>query len=209
MKHLITIKTAAHGTISCIHSGRDGQYAEAGTTIILDWQPSAGWGLEEAHYTDGQGNVVQIQLPVKSFVMPDSDIEVTGTFKRFVVGDWTGLGTKDNVLVVGEHGEAVPSNMASIDPVTGETSLAKLKVQNDVTVLRDVIASRDITAGRNMSTRNITATTKMTTPLLKAETVDVGRENPTQGLKLYDTNGVAYYVYVKTTGDSLEIVSVS
>lgn len=208
MKHLITIKTAAHGTISCIHSGRDGQYAEAGTTIILDWQPSAGWGLEEAHYTDGQGNVVQIQLPVKSFVMPDSDIEVTGTFKRFVVGDWTGLGTKDNVLVVGEHGEAVPSNMANINPLTGETYLAKLKVQNDATVLRDVVASRDISAGRNMSTRNITATVKMTTPKLEAETADIGKDDPAQGLKLYDTNGLAYYVYVKTTGDGLEFVRV-
>lgn len=118
MKHLIKIITVEHGTISCIHNGRDGQYAEAGETIYLDWQPSAGWGLQEAHFVDGAGNVTQINLAAKTFTMPDSPITIGGTFKRFGVQDWT-EGHHPHVgaaFVVGLHGEPVPQggNLVSI-----------------------------------------------------------------------------------------------
>lgn len=118
MKHLIKIQTVEHGTLSCIHGGRDGQYAEAGTTIVLDWQPSAGWGLQEAHIIDGAGNVTQINLAAKTFTMPDSPITIVGTFKRFGVQDWT-EGHNPHVgaaFVVGIHGEPVPQggNLVSI-----------------------------------------------------------------------------------------------
>lgn len=118
MKHLIKIQTVEHGTLSCIHGGRDGQYAEAGTTIVLDWQPSAGWGLQEAHFIDGAGNVTQINLAAKTFTMPDSPITIVGTFKRFGVQDWT-EGHHPHVgaaFVVGINGEPVAQggNLVSI-----------------------------------------------------------------------------------------------
>lgn len=118
MKHLIKIQTVEHGTLSCIHGGRDGQYAEAGTTIVLDWQPSAGWGLQEAHIIDGAGNVTQINLAAKTFTMPDSPITIVGTFKRFGVQDWT-EGHHPHVgaaFVVGINGEPVAQggNLVSI-----------------------------------------------------------------------------------------------
>lgn len=118
MKHLIKIQTVEHGTLSCIHGGRDGQYAEAGTTIVLDWQPSAGWGLQEAHIIDGAGNVTQINLAAKTFTMPDSPITIVGTFKRFGVQDWT-EGHNPHVgaaFVVGINGEPVAQggNLISI-----------------------------------------------------------------------------------------------
>lgn len=97
MKHLIKIESAEHGVLGVRHAGLDQQYANAGDTIILEWQPDAKWGLEEAHYTDTDGNVTPIDLTtirvdgkdVVVFTMPDSEIIVGGTFKRFVIHDWT------------------------------------------------------------------------------------------------------------------------
>lgn len=97
MKHLIKIETPEHGTLSVQHDGRDSQYSEAGETIILDWQPDPKWGLQEAHYTDGDGNVTAIDLTpqtiegrkVVAFTMPDNAITIGATFKRFVAQDWT------------------------------------------------------------------------------------------------------------------------
>ena len=90
MKHLIKIESTAHGVLGVRHTGLDNQYCEAGELVILKWQPDAKWGLQEAHYTDGDGNVTAIDLTrvkedgvnVVAFVMPDKDITVGGTFKR-------------------------------------------------------------------------------------------------------------------------------
>lgn len=99
MKHLIKIEPTAHGVLGVSHAGLDQQYCEAGEQVILKWQPDAKWGLQEAHYTDGDGNVTYIDLtPVKIdgkdvvvFTMPNAEITVGGTFKRFVLSDWAGF----------------------------------------------------------------------------------------------------------------------
>ena len=90
MKHLIKIESTPHGVLGVRHTGLDQQYCEAGELVILKWQPDAKWGLQEAHYTDAGGNVVAIDLTTKSFTMPNKDITIGGTFKRFVIEDWTG-----------------------------------------------------------------------------------------------------------------------
>lgn len=108
MKHLIKIDSTPHGVLGVRHTGLDQQYCEAGELVILKWQPDAKWGLQEAHYTDSDGNVTAIDLTrvkvdgvdVVAFVMPDKDITIGGTFKRFVIEDWTG---KDAAFsIVGE-----------------------------------------------------------------------------------------------------------
>ena len=86
MKHLIKIEPTAHGVLGVRHAGLDQQYCEAGELVTLKWQPDAGWGLQEAHYTDGDGNVTEIEFG--NFVMPDKDIIIGGTFKRFSAEDW-------------------------------------------------------------------------------------------------------------------------
>lgn len=87
MKHLITKeKNILHGTIGWSHKGKDGQYCEAGETVKIKWQPTAGWGLQELHYTDGDGNEVTIENG--EFVMPDSAVTIGATFKRFFLSDW-------------------------------------------------------------------------------------------------------------------------
>ena len=95
MKHLIKIESTAHGVLGVRHAGRDQQYCEAGELVTLKWQPDAKWGLQEAHYTDDGGNVTPIDLGngngVVAFMMPDKNITVGGTFKRFVLSDWAGF----------------------------------------------------------------------------------------------------------------------
>ena len=86
MKHLIKIESVDHGVLGVKHAGLDQQYCEAGELVILKWQPDAGWGLQEAHYTDKDGNVTAIEYG--NFVMPDKDIIIGGTFKRFSAEDW-------------------------------------------------------------------------------------------------------------------------
>ena len=88
-KYRINYNTVEHGTISWHHKGKDSQYCEAGEPVKLAWQPSSGWGLAEAHYTDGDGNVTAIDIKSRTFTMPASDITISGTFKRFVLEDWT------------------------------------------------------------------------------------------------------------------------
>ena len=85
-KHLITKESTPHGAVSWHHNGKDGQYCEAGETVKIKWQPTAGWGLQEVHYTDEDGNVVAIEGG--EFVMPDSAIVIGATFKRFFLSDW-------------------------------------------------------------------------------------------------------------------------
>lgn len=106
MKHLIKIESTAHGVLGVRHTGNDGQYCEAGETVVLNWQPDAGWGLKEAYYKDAGGNVTPISLiPTKingkdvvTFTMPDSNIVVGGVFKRFVIEDWTGKGSAFSIV---------------------------------------------------------------------------------------------------------------
>ena len=86
MKHLIKIKSVAQGVVSVKHKGLDSQYCEAGETVKIKWQPTVGWGLQEAHYTDDGGNVVAIEGG--EFTMPDSAIVIGATFKRFFLSDW-------------------------------------------------------------------------------------------------------------------------
>lgn len=87
MKHLIKKENnIIHGTLGWSHKGNDGQYCEAGETVRIKWQPTAGWGLKEVHYTDGDGNVVAIEGG--EFVMPDSAVVIGATFKRFFLSDW-------------------------------------------------------------------------------------------------------------------------
>ena len=99
-KHLIEReKDITHGTISWAHGGKDDQYCEAGETVVIDWQPDAKWGLQEAHYTDEDGNVVPIDITTKSFTMPAKAVTVGGTFKRFVIQDWTeGIGEEKSIV---------------------------------------------------------------------------------------------------------------
>lgn len=110
----------AHGTISWAHDGKDDQYCEAGETVVIDWQPDAKWGLQEAHYTDEDGNVVPIDITTKSFTMPAKAIIIGGTFKRFVIQDWT-EGTNPSIgdiLALGENGEPTPSGVKVSDVAT-------------------------------------------------------------------------------------------
>lgn len=127
MKHLIKIESTAHGVLGVRHEGKDQQYCEAGETVILEWQPDAKWGLQEAHYTDSDGNITPIGLtPVKVdgkdevvFTMPNANITIGGTFKMFVSQDWT-EGTnpsKGEVLTVGNNGEPTP---ISVDELANE-----------------------------------------------------------------------------------------
>ena len=100
MKHLIKIESVAHGVLGVRHAGLDQQYCEAGEIVTLKWQPDAGWGLQEAHYTDGYGNVTAIEGG--EFAMPNKDITIGGTFRRFVLDDWTGDVTAENVTADGD-----------------------------------------------------------------------------------------------------------
>ncbi len=106
MKHSIKIESVAHGVLGVRHAGNDGQYCEAGETVVLNWQPDAGWGLKEAYYKDAGGNVTPISLiPTKingkdvvTFTMPDANVTVGGVFKRFVIEDWTGKGSAFSIV---------------------------------------------------------------------------------------------------------------
>ena len=88
-KHLIKIDNQQHCALSVAHAGKDNQYCESGEVVAIAWQPSSGWGLQEAHYTDEDGNVVSIDLSLREFTMPAKAITIGGTAKRFVLQDWT------------------------------------------------------------------------------------------------------------------------
>ncbi len=99
-KHLIKIDNPQHCALSVAHAGLDNQYCEAGEVVAIDWQPSSGWGLQEAHYTDEDGNVVAIDLTLREFTMPAKAITIGGTAKRFVIQDWKGADTAINAVAV-------------------------------------------------------------------------------------------------------------
>lgn len=118
-KYKINYQSTPHGAISWKHEGRDDQYCEAGEEVVIRWQPSAGWGLQEAHYTDGGGNVTPIDIESRTFTMPAKDITISGTFKRFVLGDWTegANPSTGDLLEIGPNGEAIPSGVQPADVV--------------------------------------------------------------------------------------------
>ena len=132
MKHLIKFAPVANVAMSVQHKGNDQQYCEAGETVRLNWQPSSGWGLAGAHYTDEDGNVVDIDLSTREFTMPAKAITIGGTAKRFQASDWKDAVTFDehgNVQVKGvllvDKGVIVgssddPRGISIYDDITGE-----------------------------------------------------------------------------------------
>ena len=136
MKHLIKIESVEHGVLGVRHAGLDQQYCETGEIVTLKWQPDAGWGLQEAHYTDGDGNVTAIDGG--EFTMPNKDITIGGTFKRFVLDDWTGDVTAENVTAKGD--------------VTAEGNVT---AKGDVTAEGDVTAKGNVTAGEFLVLKDI------------------------------------------------------
>ena len=145
MKHLIKIESVAHGVLGVKHAGLDQQYCEAGELVILKWQPDAGWGLQEAHYTDGDGHLTAIEGG--EFTMPDKDITIGGTFKRFVVRDWTGVGQKGEAMMVGDNGEPIPNNNVTMSAEGDVTAKGTVTAEGDVTAEGTVMAEGDVTAG--------------------------------------------------------------
>ena len=147
MKHKINIITPQHGAISVRHSGNDTAFCEAGETVIINWQPEAGWGLSEAKYAiSGQSPVT---IEGGAFNMPDSDITVSAVFKRFSVDDWEGYSG-----VVGENGNVIQS-----DGNGGIVANAKVNVfangdvsaDGNVSANGDVFANGDVNAKGNVN----------------------------------------------------------
>lgn len=160
MKHLIKIERTEHGSLSVQHAGNDMQWCEAGETVILEWQPTAGWGLQEAHYTKPNGAVSQINLTRRSFTMPASDITIGGTFKRFVLSDWTegkGVINKNSQLFLqGENGEPVAIDLKTFALLfcldTIEVSM--FPVQSSVIAAALALKQNLLTSGVNIKTVN-------------------------------------------------------
>ena len=163
MKHLIKKeKNILHGTIGWSHNGKDGQYCEAGETVKIKWQPTAGWGLQEVHYTDEDGNVVAIEGG--EFTMPDSAVTIGATFKRFAVEDWKNYegieisgGVEGNILQVGSDGkpDANPKVNVTADGdvnAGGDVNAdGDVNAEGDVTADGNVIVGFDVTAKRNVN----------------------------------------------------------
>ena len=155
MKHLIKIESVEHGVLGVRHAGLDQQYCETGELVTLKWQPDAGWGLQEAHYTDKDGNVTAIEGG--EFTMPNKDITIGGTFKRFVVQDWTGVGQKGEAMMVGDNGEPIPNNNVTMSADGNVTA------GGDVTSGGDVMAKGNVSADGNVSAKgNVSADGNLT-----------------------------------------------
>ena len=122
MKYRINYKSVAHGAISWSHEGKDSQYCEAGEPVVLSWQPTTGWGLAEAHYTDGDGNVTAIDIESRTFTMPAKDITISGTFKRFVLEDWT----SDNEAASGPVVSLGAFDSSELPQLTGDDAVGTM-----------------------------------------------------------------------------------
>lgn len=147
--------TVLHCAMCVRYNGESVSEVETGETLKLDWQPASGWGLQEAHYTDENKQIVQIDLSTREFTMPDYDIVIEGTAKRFSVQDWT---TNDplqrgKVLGIDENGNLVPTertptyegtvgNVMQSDGNGGIAANAKVNVTAD----GDVTAKGNVTA---------------------------------------------------------------
>lgn len=145
-KHLIKSEKTPHGVIGWASKGNDNQYCEAGEVVRLRWQPDAKWGLLEAHYTDEGGNVVAIENG--EFVMPASNVVIGGTFKRFVLPDWTGdqENEANNVLDWLTAGDITPKSDEPTEIVgrfAAETTGGDADVKNGKAYLRVVKGNLD------------------------------------------------------------------
>ena len=164
MKHLIKIEPVAHGVLGMRHAGRDQQYCEAGELVIIEWQPDAGWGLQEAHYTDKDGNVTEIEFG--NFVMPDKEITIGGTFKRFVLDDWTGDVVAENVTAEGDVSTGRDVKVGRNVEVAGNVTAVGDVTANNVSAKGDVTAGGDVSAGNvsagNVMTKNLILTDEST-----------------------------------------------
>ena len=74
-KHKVTIEDAANGTVKASAS----KFA-AGSTVTLTVSPKSGYQLSKLVVKDDEGTNVAVQN--NKFVMPDSDVTVTATFKK-------------------------------------------------------------------------------------------------------------------------------
>lgn len=146
MKHLIKIESVAHGVLGVRHAGLDQQYCEAGEQVILEWQPDAKWGLQEAHYTDGDNNLTAIEGG--KFTMPNKDITIGGTFKRFVLDDWTGEVVAENVTAEGDV--TAGGNVTVKGDVTAGSNIT---VKGTVTAEGEVAVAGDVTAEGNVTAK--------------------------------------------------------
>lgn len=158
-KHLIKIENPQHCALSVAHAGLDNQYCESGEVVAIDWQPSSGWGLEEAHYTDEDGNVVSIDLSIREFTMPAKAITVSGTAKRFVASDWKG----NFEVPAGEEYAVVTS-----DGIGGMQTVDDFKVEEN---------SDFSTKGNGVVGRTLQVKGQLT----------VGEKGRAEGIVLYDT----------------------
>lgn len=209
MKHLIRIEGNGKVAMSVKHEGRDQQYAEAGDTIKLNWQPASGWGLQEAHYTDGDSNIVPIDLESKEFTMPDSDIVIAGTAKRFVVQDWTtdAPTQEGKVLGIDENGNLIPveaggdptyagnaGNVMQNDGNGGIVANAKVNVTagGDVNADRDVNAGGDVIAGGDVFAK---------VNVIAVGDVFVGDKTHSNAVHLYSPSGYEFTVKVDDSGN--------
>ena len=125
--------TVLHCAMCVRYNGESVSEVEAGENLKLDWQPSAGWGLQEAHYTDDQDQVVPIDLSTREFTMPDYDIVIEGTAKRFTVQDWTANSPDDSgkVLGIDESGNIVPVEAGGGEEPTYDDTRSVLFVGDD------------------------------------------------------------------------------
>lgn len=147
-KHLIKSEFTPHGVIGWKAEGKDNQYCEAGDMVVLDWQPDAKWGLVEAHYTDENGKQITIDLKSKSFAMPNSEITIGGTFKRFVLPDWTGdqENTDNNVLDWLTAGDITPKSDAPVETggnFAAQTTGGDMDIKNGTAQLLSIKGNLD------------------------------------------------------------------
>lgn len=117
MKHLIKIEATEHGALSTLHLGKDQQWCEAGQTVQVKNQPDTGWGLQSLYFMVGDDpEKIEIDMETMAFTMPNGEVTVGGTFKRFVIGDWTegkGINSDVYVFIKGDNGEPMALPLAT------------------------------------------------------------------------------------------------
>ena len=156
-KHLIKIASMPHIALSVEHSGKDGQYCEAGENVRVRWMPSEGWGLQSAYYEDSEGEVGYVDLPSGIFEMPDDDIILYGIARKFKVGDFT-LGSIDqidtvnaNVIVQGENGTPTTAT-------TDQVASVILEGENDIVDAVSVVNSNPFTTFEAVAAADLPST---------------------------------------------------
>ena len=186
-KHLIKSEFSPHGVIGWKAEGKDNQYCEAGKKVVIEWQPDAKWGLLEAHYTAG-GRQVAIDLKTRTFIMPNSEVSIGGTFKRFVLPDWTGDQDDPdaNVLDWLTAGDITPKTNK---PIETAGNFAAQTTGGDMDIKNGTAQIRSIKGNLNDQLEPFNADTLVSTGM---NLVD-----PTQ-VQTISENVVAYYFPVVT-----------